>query len=57
MLTATIQLTGSTREDLLLALDEVAAKIGDDYTTGSDRNETGSYTFEVDGSEQEPSDA
>lgn len=57
MLTATIQLTGSTREDLLLALDEVAAKIGDDYTSGNDRNDTGSYTFEVDETEHDPSDA
>lgn len=53
MLKATIELSGETTDDLLLAMDAIAEAIGDDYTSGRNRNETGSYTFEV----EEVSDA
>ena len=44
---ARIELTGETTEDLLIALDEVRRKIGDEFIAGSDFNDSGSYDFSV----------
>lgn len=45
MLHLTIAIDGKTTDDLVLALEEVKSKVEDEYTSGSDRNESGGYTF------------
>lgn len=56
MLKVTIEATGHTRGDLTLAIQEALNRIENGYTTGMDRNETGSFTFAVDGQEEDEED-
>ncbi len=51
MLEVTIELTETTWDDLEFGLDVVKAKLRDQYTSGFDSNETGSYSFTVTGEE------
>lgn len=48
MIHVRIEAKGETLDDVNLAVDEAMSKIMDDYTTGTGRNDTGSYLFEVD---------
>lgn len=43
----TINIQGETKEDLVLALEEVCKWVNEDYTSGFNRNETGRYNFKV----------
>lgn len=43
----TITITGETETDLVIALEEVKSQVEKEFTSGFDRNETGSYTFEL----------
>lgn len=45
--TITLTLTGKTDWDLDLGLTEAMSKITDEYTSGGEKNSTGSYRFEV----------
>jgi len=49
MLSKSIEIfcTGETEEDLDLALEEAVRKIKEGYLSGGDKNETGSYSFDV----------
>ena len=42
-----ITITGESFYDLEVALDEVKKQIEDEYLSGFNRNETGSYVFDV----------
>ena len=42
-----VQIEGQETEDLQNALNEVLRLVEDDFTSGFDRNETGSYRFAV----------
>lgn len=42
-----IEINGQQDGDLLLALSEVSRLVGDNFTEGFDRNETGSYWFQL----------
>jgi len=42
-----VQIEGQETEDLQNALNEVLRLVEDDFTSGFDRNETGSYRFTV----------
>ncbi|MFB4321685.1 hypothetical protein RB298_05010 [Priestia sp. BR_2] len=44
---ATVNISGQSMEDILLALDQVHEKVTGGYLYGSDRNESGSYLFEI----------
>lgn len=44
---ATIELTGETTDDLLIALDEVKRNIESGCTSGFNRNDTGRFTFDI----------
>ena len=48
VLTMTIEIKGQGTEDLKLALEAVMRLVDDGYTSGFDRNETGSYRFSMD---------
>ena len=48
VLTMTIEIKGQETEDLKLALEAVMRLVDDGYTSGFDRNETGSYRFSMD---------
>ena len=52
-LTVQVYVFGNTSLDIELGLSEAKRKIGDGYTSGFDRNETGSYSFKVYGEEVE----
>ncbi|MEK8217175.1 hypothetical protein [Paenibacillus sp. FSL L8-0463] len=43
----TVNITGMTTEDLLIALEEVQKKVEQEYSSGGDRNTSGKYLFEV----------
>jgi hypothetical protein len=53
-LTLTATLTGSTTSDLEIALDEVQRLTSEGYETGHNRNDSGSFTFSIDGHEEDP---
>lgn len=43
----TIEIEGKTEKDLAAALEEVAREIKDGYLSGSNSNDSGSFSFEV----------
>lgn len=47
MLRLTVNATGTTTDDLLLAVEEAARRIEGGFTSGLDRNESGSFTFVI----------
>jgi len=47
MITGTIEVTGKTLDDVLDAIDEARKRIADELTSGFDRNEDGSFRFEL----------
>ena len=47
-LTMTIEIKGQETEDIKLALEALMRLVGDSYTSGFDRNGTGSYRFSID---------
>jgi hypothetical protein len=40
---------GQTRDDLIIALEEIITKVSDGYTFGHDSNDAGEYDFNVTG--------
>lgn len=42
-----ISISGETYDDLIEALKEVHRKVEEEYISGSDKNETGDYEFNV----------
>lgn len=53
MLKGKIEFEGKTVEDVRDAIEEALNRIvGQQMTSGFDRNENGSFTFEVDGTEE-----
>lgn len=52
MLTITITATGKTSDDLELAIGEVTRLLSEGNTSGFNRNETGSFTFDISGEEE-----
>lgn len=53
MLTLTIEITGKEYGDLELALEQVLEAIKSEYRSGFNSNDTGRYTFDVSGEEEE----
>lgn len=53
MLNLNIEIKGRTYSDLEYALQEVMKKVKDEFKSGMDSNETGSYSFDTDGQEGE----
>ncbi|MFB8378114.1 hypothetical protein [Paenibacillus taichungensis] len=51
MKNVTVNITGMTDEDLLLAIDQIYQKLSNGYTSGADRNASGNYMFEVYGTQ------
>lgn len=51
MLTGTISFTGRTLSDVRLAIEEALARIDNEFWSGHDSNEDGSFTFEIEGEE------
>ena len=47
MLKLEVTITGETREDLELALDEILGRVGDGDDAGDNSNGTGEYRFAV----------
>lgn len=47
MLKLEVTVTGETREDLELALDEILRRVGEGTAAGSDSNGAGEYRFAV----------
>lgn len=52
MLTLKIGIEGKTTEDLLDALHELKNKVSELYSSGYDSNESGSYSFIIEGEEE-----
>lgn len=52
MITATIEVTGSSMSDIELAIEEAAKAIVQGYLTAYNSNDTGSYQFDVTGEEK-----
>lgn len=52
MLKLTIKIEGKTFADLELALAEVNKKVKEEYGSGFDSNEDGSYSFDITGDEE-----
>lgn len=52
MLSGKIEFTGKTMSDVEAAVEEALERIKNENTSGFDRNEDGSFTFEVDGEEE-----
>lgn len=52
MLTGKIEFTGKTLSDVQYAIEEATRRIMGEMTSGADRNEDGSFNFEVDGAEE-----
>jgi hypothetical protein len=42
---------GEETIDLIRALEEIASRLDDDFTSGMDSNNSGGYTFNVEGEE------
>jgi hypothetical protein len=53
-LTLTATLTGATTSDLEIALDEVKRLTREGYQSGHSQNDSGSFTFSIDGHEEDP---
>lgn len=51
MKNVTVNITGMTDEDLLFAIDQIYQRLSEGYSSGSDRNVSGNYIFEVYGTE------
>jgi hypothetical protein len=47
MIKGTIEVTGKTLDDVLDAIDEARKRIADEFTSGFDRKEDGSFQFEL----------
>ena len=47
MLSGKIEFTGRTVADCILAIEEAASRIDSEFTSGGDRNEDGSFSFEL----------
>jgi len=56
MLTLTITVTGKTQGDLELGLEEATHRFNQGNLLGFDRNESGSFRFEVEGEEEPAAD-
>ncbi|ALA07305.1 hypothetical protein SECTIM467_181 [Brevibacillus phage SecTim467] len=54
MLQVKIELNGKTMSDIEDALEEAKKKILEGYGSGFDSNDSGSYSFQVDGEEDKP---
>lgn len=54
MIKGTITITARTFDDFWCALEEAYARIEDGNTSGQDRNETGSFIFEMTDNTEEP---
>ncbi len=52
MLNVTIKAKGKTWSDLTLAIEEVLHKLREEYLSGMDSNDDGSYSFNVKGQEE-----
>lgn len=52
MLKLKVEINGKSINDLVIALEEVMNKVEDEYTSGFDRNDSGNYSFEVNGEEE-----
>ena len=52
-LEVTIKASGKTMSDIEAALEEATRKVLDGFTSGGDRNDTGSYTIDVTGEDEE----
>lgn len=52
MLRLQLQVTGATTDDLVIALEEATRLARQGYLRGQNRNEAGSYVFDVAGSEE-----
>lgn len=52
MLTLKVEVEGKTFRDLCLALEEAMNKVEREFTSGMDSNESGRYSFEIDGKEE-----
>jgi hypothetical protein len=50
-LTLTVTIKGETLSDLEMAMDRIKGQVAEGYKTGSDRNGTGRYSYEVKGEE------
>lgn len=46
-LTGKVEFAGNTLDDCLLALEEATNRVRDGFTSGADRNDSGSFSFEV----------
>lgn len=47
-LTGKIEFAGNTLDDCLEAIDEARRRIAETFTSGADRNDSGSFSFDVD---------
>lgn len=56
MLTMTIKITGNATSDLEAALDEVKRLTGEEYLSGHNSNDTGSFSFGITGEEETADD-
>ncbi|WP_090739339.1 hypothetical protein [Paenibacillus sp. Mc5Re-14] len=54
MMKVTVELNGKTMGDIENAFDEAKRKVLEGYKNGFDSNDSGSYSFEVDGEEEVP---
>jgi len=54
VLTGTIEFNGQSLSDVELAIDEAKRRILDEFRSGHDRNESGSFSFSVEGEAEEP---
>lgn len=52
MLKLTVEITGKTEGDIELALQETLRKVEGGYKSGFDRNDSGRYSFEIEGEEE-----
>ena len=53
MLKGKIEIEGKTYSDLELAIDEAKKWIADGYREGLNSNDSGSYSFKIEGEEEE----
>lgn len=53
MIRGQIEFSGETLGDCEQAIEEALLRIMDDYTSGGDRNESGSFWFEVETVEED----
>lgn len=56
MFTLSIEIEGKTVSDLTMAIDEVKGVVEQGYQSGSNENDTGSYSFTRSGEDEEDSE-